>query len=80
MPPETKYARSGDLHIAYQVFGHGPFDLVYIPGWVSHLEMMWEEPAVAYRLRRLGSFARTIVIDKRGTGMSDRVPNNALPK
>lgn len=79
MVPETKYARSGEVHIAYQVFGSGPFDLVLVPGFVSHLELVWEEPAFAHTLRRLGSFARVVMLDKRGTGMSDRVPNDALP-
>lgn len=79
MTPETKYALSGDVHIAYQVFGSGSFDLVYIPGYVSHLEIGWEEPAYAHFLQRLATFARVITLDKRGTGMSDRVPNEALP-
>jgi pimeloyl-ACP methyl ester carboxylesterase/DNA-binding CsgD family transcriptional regulator len=72
-PPETRYARSGDLHIAYQVFGDGPIDLVFSMGWVSHLDEFWTEPSFARFLRRLGSFARVIIFDKRGTGLSDRV-------
>lgn len=72
MIPKTQYAKSGDLHIAYQVTGEGPLDLVYVPGWVSHLEHAWEEPANARFLRRLASFTRLITFDKRGTGMSDR--------
>lgn len=72
MHPETKYARSGDLHIAYQVVGDGPIDLVFVPGNVSHLDLMWEEPAFARFRRRLTHFARTITFDKRGTGLSDR--------
>ncbi len=79
MTPEIKYALSGDVHIAYQVFGSGSFDLVYVPGFVSHLEIGWEEPAYAHSLQRLASFARVITLDKRGTGMSDRVANDALP-
>ncbi len=79
MTPRTQYARSGDLHIAYQVIGEGPFDLVYIPGWVSHVELAWEEPDLARFLGRLASFSRLIVFDKRGTGLSDRVPNDKLP-
>ena len=72
-------ARSGDLDIAYQVVGQGPLDLVYVPGWVSHVELAWEEPALARFLNRLASFSRLIIFDKRGTGLSDRVPPAALP-
>jgi pimeloyl-ACP methyl ester carboxylesterase len=79
MPPETLYARSGEVNIAYQVTGDGPFDLVYVPGWVSNVEMMWEEPAMAHFLERLASFSRLILFDKRGTGLSDRVSNDELP-
>ena len=79
MEPKTEYARSGDVHIAYQVVGQGPLDLVYVPGWVSHVELAWEEPTLARFLRRLASFSRLIVFDKRGTGLSDRVPDNKLP-
>jgi pimeloyl-ACP methyl ester carboxylesterase len=79
MDPKTEYARSGDVHIAYQVVGQGPLDLVYVPGWVSHVEQAWEEPTLARFLRRLGSFSRLIVFDKRGTGLSDRVPDDKLP-
>src|SRR5437016_14486189 len=79
MAPETLYARSGDLNIAYQVTGEGARDLVYVPGWVSNIELMWEEPAMARFLDRLASFSRLILFDKRGTGLSDRVPNNGLP-
>jgi class 3 adenylate cyclase len=75
----TEYARSGALHIAYQVVGNGPLDLVYVPGWVSHVEQAWEEPTLARFLNRLASFSRLIVFDKRGTGLSDRVPNDELP-
>lgn len=73
MIPETKYARSDGVHIAYQVFGRGPQDLVYVPGWASHIEYAWEEPMGARFLERLGSFARVVWFDKRGTGLSDRV-------
>jgi pimeloyl-ACP methyl ester carboxylesterase len=79
MQTETKYARSGDIHIAYQTLGRGPLDLVYVPGWVSHVELAWEEPTLAHFLRRLASFSRLIAFDKRGTGLSDRVPNDQLP-
>ncbi|RIL08117.1 MAG: adenylate/guanylate cyclase domain-containing protein [Proteobacteria bacterium] len=73
MAIETRYARSGDLSIAYQVVGGGPVDLVVVPGWVSHVEHAWEEPDVAAFLRRLAAFSRLILLDRRGTGLSDRV-------
>jgi pimeloyl-ACP methyl ester carboxylesterase len=78
-PPETMYARSGDVNIAYQVIGDAPLDLVFVMGWVSHLDYFWREPSFARFLLRLSSFARLILFDKRGTGLSDRVPNNELP-
>jgi pimeloyl-ACP methyl ester carboxylesterase/DNA-binding winged helix-turn-helix (wHTH) protein len=78
-PPETLYARSGDVNIAYQVIGDAPLDLVFVMGWVSHLEYFWREPRFARFLKRLASFARLILFDKRGTGLSDRVPNSELP-
>lgn len=71
-PPQTRYARSGEVNIAYQVVGAGPLDLVLVPGFVSHLDIDWEEPRPAHGLRRLASFARLIRFDKRGTGLSDR--------
>jgi pimeloyl-ACP methyl ester carboxylesterase len=71
--PKTQYAKSGDLHIAYQVTGAGPLDLVLVPGFVSHLECQWEHPWPAHFLKRLGLFSRLIRFDKRGTGLSDRV-------
>jgi pimeloyl-ACP methyl ester carboxylesterase len=70
--PETRYAKSGDVNIAYQVMGEGPFDLVLISGFVSHLDLDLEEPRMAYFLGRLASFSRLIRFDKRGTGLSDR--------
>jgi len=76
---ETRYARSGDVSIAYQVVGEGPFDLVYVPGWVSNVELMWDEPDYAAFLERLASFSRLIIFDKRGTGLSDPVPLDQLP-
>lgn len=79
MVPQTRYARSGKVHIAYQVTGEGPLDLVFVPGWVSHVELSWEEPTYASFLRRLASFSRLITFDKRGTGLSDRVPDDQLP-
>jgi class 3 adenylate cyclase len=67
------------VSIAYQVVGDGPFDLVYVPGFVSNIELMWEEPGLARFLERLASFSRLILFDKRGTGLSDPVPNDGLP-
>src|SRR5688500_2851209 len=72
-PPQTRYARSGDVNIAYQVVGDAPRDLVLVPGWVSNVEVFWEDPACSRFLERLASFARLILFDKRGTGLSDRV-------
>jgi len=79
MPPQTRYARSGDLHIAYQVVGDAALDLIFIPGWVSNVEECWEQPGLASFLERLASFSRLILFDKRGTGLSDRVANDQLP-
>jgi pimeloyl-ACP methyl ester carboxylesterase len=73
MLPETRYARSGDVNVAYQVLGKGPPDLVVVPGWVSNIDIAWEEPTLARFLTRLASFSRLILFDKRGTGLSDRV-------
>ena len=73
MTPETRYAKSGDVNIAYQVVGDGPRDLILVPGWLSNVEVFWEEPACARFLRRLASFSRLILFDKRGTGLSDRM-------
>jgi class 3 adenylate cyclase len=72
MQPETRYAKSGDLHIAYQVFGAGSVDLVLVPGFISNVEETWDNPIAARWLERLGRFARVIAFDKRGTGLSDR--------
>lgn len=77
--PETRYARSGRLNIAYQVIGEGPCELVLVPGWVSHVECAWELPPLARFLDHLASFSRLIVFDKRGTGLSDRLPDADLP-
>jgi class 3 adenylate cyclase/alpha-beta hydrolase superfamily lysophospholipase len=71
--PITRYAKSGDVHIAYQVFGSGTTDLVFVPGFISHLENYWDHPDLARWLLRLGRFARVIMFDKRGTGLSDPV-------
>ena len=78
MEAKTRYAKSGDVHIAYRVFGDGPRDLVLVPGTVSHVELFWELPVNAYILERLASFSRVIVFDKRGQGLSDRVANQTL--
>jgi pimeloyl-ACP methyl ester carboxylesterase len=71
--PETRYAKSGSVNIAYQVAGDGPFDLVHVPPFVSNLELQWENPAERRYFERLASFSRLIMFDKRGTGLSDRV-------
>src|SRR6516165_877948 len=71
--PETRYARSGDVMVAYQVVGQGPFDVVIAPPWVSHVELGWEVAGWAAMLRGLAEHARVLVFDKRGTGLSDRV-------
>jgi pimeloyl-ACP methyl ester carboxylesterase len=73
MSSETRYAKHGDINIAFQVTGSGPVDLVYVPGWVSHIEYAWEEPSFAPFLERLRSFSRLILLDRRGTGLSDPV-------
>ena len=77
--PKTRYTRSGRYSIAYQVTADGPFDLLWIPGFVSNVELAWEEPLLARFLSRLASFSRLIFFDKRGTGLSDRVPPDELP-
>ena len=73
MQPETRYARSGDVNIAYQVVGDGPFDLVHVPAFVSNVELSWQVAGMAHVTRRLASFSRVLRFDKRGQGMSDRV-------
>ena len=77
--PTTRYAKSGEVRVAYQVVGHGPVDLVFVPGFISNLEIHWEDPGFARLLQRLGTFARVIQFDKRGTGLSDRVDTHHLP-
>jgi serine/threonine protein kinase/DNA-binding winged helix-turn-helix (wHTH) protein/pimeloyl-ACP methyl ester carboxylesterase len=77
--PEVHYTRSGEVNIAYQVIGDAPLDLVFVMGWISHLEYFWTEPSFARFLRRLATFSRVILFDKRGTGLSDRVPLDQLP-
>jgi pimeloyl-ACP methyl ester carboxylesterase len=73
MPPPVQYARNGDVHIAFQIYGSGPHDILLIPGWTSHLLLEWEEPTYVRFLDRLASFARVVRFDKRGTGLSDRM-------
>lgn len=77
MTPETRYAKSGEVNIAYQVVGEGEVDLLFVPGWVSHIEYAWEEPTFAPFLERMASFSRLILLDRRGTGLSD--PVDQLP-
>jgi class 3 adenylate cyclase len=78
--PETRYAKTADgVHIAYQVVGEAPLDLVFVMGWTSNIEAMWEEPNLARFLSRLASFGRLIIFDKRGVGLSDRVSETDLP-
>src|SRR5438552_10658362 len=76
--PETRYTLSGDLNIAYQVVGEGSLDLVFIPSLTHHVELVWENPPQAQFFRRLASISRLLLFDKRGTGMSDRVPGGTL--
>ena len=78
-PPAVRYARSGAVNIAYQIIGSGPVDIVFVMGWVSHLEYFWREPSFDRFLRRLASMGRLILFDKRGTGLSDPVPVRELP-
>ena len=74
-PSETRFAKAGDLSIAYQTLGDGDIDVVLIPQWLSNIEQYWEHPEAAYFLRRIAAFARLIMFDKRGTGLSDPVPS-----
>jgi pimeloyl-ACP methyl ester carboxylesterase len=78
MEGPIRYARSGDVYIAYRIFGDGPRDIVLIPGTISHVEMLWEVPSNKHLLKRLTAFARVIVFDKRGQGLSDRVAEQTL--
>jgi pimeloyl-ACP methyl ester carboxylesterase len=78
--PQTRYARTADgIHIAYQVHGDGPIDLVIALGWMTNVEALWEVPSQARFLNRLASSSRLILFDKRGVGLSDRVPESQLP-
>lgn len=78
-PIETRYARSGEARIAYQVVGQGSFDLVFVPGFISNLDLHWEDEGYSRLLKRLSAFSRLILFDKRGTGLSDRVDASRLP-
>jgi pimeloyl-ACP methyl ester carboxylesterase len=78
--PETRYAKTADgVHVAYQVLGERPIDILFVLPWVTHIERMWSEPNLARFLTRLSSFSRLMVFDKRGVGLSDRVPEERLP-
>jgi len=77
--PETHYAKGPEAHVAYQVVGDGPIDLVFLGEWFCHLELQWEDPTLARLLRRLASFSRLILFDPRGSGLSDPVALGALP-
>ena len=77
--PPISYAKAGRYHIAYQVLGEGQFDLVYSPSWFSNLEVWWEEPVIQRVFRRLASFSRLILFDRRGTGLSDPVGLDSMP-
>ena len=78
--PQSRYARTADgVHIAYQVHGEGPIDLLMVLGWTTNIEALWEEPSMARFLNRLASSSRLILFDKRGVGLSDRVPESQLP-
>ena len=79
-PPITKYAPSEGGYVAYQVFGSGPINLVFVTSWVTNIDVMWDEPQMAAYLNRLGSFARVLCFDKRGAGVSDPVPLGSLPR
>src|SRR5947208_16942737 len=69
--PVTRYARHGDIHLAYQVAGDGPLDVLYVPTWLQQMESLWEEPSIAGFFERMTRFARLILFDRRGSGMSD---------
>jgi class 3 adenylate cyclase len=79
MRPETLYARSGEVHVAYQTLGEGPLDLLFIDQWWSNVDSQWDVPPIARMLERLASFSRLMLMDKRGTGLSDPLPMGGLP-
>jgi pimeloyl-ACP methyl ester carboxylesterase/DNA-binding CsgD family transcriptional regulator len=77
--PETRYAKSGEVRIAYQIVGQGPLDLVFVPGCISNLDVHWEEPGFSHLLHRLSAFTRLILLDRRGSGLSDRIDGGEPP-
>src|ERR1700730_5635690 len=77
MPPQTRYAKSGEINIAYQVVGDAPIDLVFVPGFISHLDLQWAAPRIARFFEKLASFSRLIMFDKRGSGLSGPVAGPA---
>ena len=79
MVPETRYARLGELHLAYQVVGDGPPDILLLDQWFGNLDAQWDVPPLAELRERLASFGRLIMFDKRGTGLSDPIPTSSLP-
>ena len=80
VPPETRYARNGAIHLAYQVLGSGPPDLLMVgPGPNAHVDYAWMEPSLARFMRRLASFSRLVTYDNRGVGLSDPIPGSARP-
>src|SRR6185503_5087739 len=79
MLPETRYARLGELHLAYQVVGQGPPDILLLDQWFGHVDAQWDVPPVAALRERLATFGRLIMFDKRGTGLSDPIPTSSLP-
>jgi pimeloyl-ACP methyl ester carboxylesterase len=76
---QTHYAKSGDFHIAYQVFGAGNHDILLVPNWFTNVESSWDVPSFARFFRSLGAFARVVVLDPHGTGASDPMPGGSLP-
>lgn len=79
MVPETRYARFGELHLAYQVIGDGPPDILLLDQWFGHVDAQWDVAPLAELRERLATFGRLIVFDKRGTGLSDPIPTSSLP-
>ena len=76
-PPPTQYALAGDISIAYKVIGDGPRDVLLVPGYLGHIELIWEVPSVVHMIERMATFSRVIIYDKRGGGLSDRIPGVA---
>jgi pimeloyl-ACP methyl ester carboxylesterase len=76
--PQTRYVDVGGAEVAYQVLGHGPPDVIHLPGG-GHIDLRWEDPWLAAFMERLASFSRLILFDRRGTGASDAIPDKAIP-